>query len=753
MTYPLLPYSRLVLDLMKEIPGIYEIPVSLRARAAEVDIKRLESAARAAIRNHPVLSMKFDSSGHHPCLLPDEFHGPYHSVRIYKDGDYVFLSASFNRILGDMTSLVILAEDFSRAYRGLELETDGYVGYLEAYERMKGSQRYASSKKWLQNEFGTLSCPVAPSTDSPSDSTEFKDTGLLYGSIPYSETLLHDEHVTLSGFVSLCTAMAIMDCEGTDEAALTWAYSGRDSIGEQRIFGSLHKDIPFVIRRSDSPSELFRQARQQLRSGIAHSDYPYTLTPPDTAVWNYAVNVVHQPDASEVLSTFPFKIETVENTDSKPQIAYSLLDIELGKVSDGSASMLYRYSAAHYRKESMERFAALVSSNAEWLLGGHHRATRRLEEIISSDKDVSACILHSIQSAAEHCPDLRMNPVRSLDGLYSFLDRFLTSMPWESLGLGEEMSLFRRIDQSTGYFLYLFDQPLEELEGRGYLYPSVQFIPEVAEWIKAFNNEWREYLDSPASWDESCLRSVSSDPLFGLGCGWYESPDNWHCWNDFFSRKLSGPAARPIGEATVTAPADGVLQETWRIADNSCLEVPEGVCMKTASVRSVAELLGDSPYRECFAGGLFVHQMLDFYDYHRFHSPVSGTLLEFRTIDGISGSGGIVVWNPGLGRYEYSNPGEPGFQMLETRGAVVIDAGSLGLVAVVAVGMAQVCSVNWTPGLKAGTEVRKGDELGFFLCGGSDLALLFQKNVNLQVASEPGRHLSMGEDLMDIKLK
>lgn len=749
MNYPLLPYSRLVLDLMGEVPGVYDIPVLLCASASEADAARLEDAMRAAVRNHPVLSMRLDASGHHPGDLADELHGQYHSITITEEYGYVFVRATFNRILGDMASLLVLADDVSRAYRGLGLEPDAYQEYLHDFQALQDSPRGASLKRWLDDEFGSLVCPVRPHTDAPLEDVAMQQQGIFCDTIPSSGAVLHREHVTPSGFVSLCAALAIMDYEDSDSAALTWACSGRDSAREQRVFGSLHRDIPFAISRSADPAVLFRQARRQLRSGIAHSDYPYTLTPPHTEVWNYAVNVLEQPDLGAVLASFPFHIEALDPSDGGPQQAYSLLDIELSQTEDGAIDLLYRYSAAHYSPESIGRYASLVRSNAAWLLGGHHRETHRLEEMIAGDAELAGLFRRSLEIAAGRCPDLRLNPVRSLEGLYAFLDRFLVSMPWESLGLGEDdMSLFRRIDQSTGYFLYLFDQPLPELEGCGYLFPSLQYVPEVAAWIRDYNNAWRAYLDSPGSWDSSYYELASSDPLFGIGSGWYETPDHWRCWNDFFSRRLSGPEARPLGYGAVAAPADGVLQESWKIGGDSRLVVPEGVCLKTASVRSVADLIGDSPYREEFSGGLFVHQTLDFYDYHRFHSPVDGTVVDMRLIDGISGSGGVVVWNSDRGRYEYCNPGEPGFQMVETRGVVVLQTGGYGLVALVAVGMAQVCSVNWAPGLDVGTALHKGDELGYFLCGGSDVVLLFQKNVKLQLASEPGKHLLMGEGLM-----
>ena len=56
---------------------------------------------------------------------------------------------------------------------------------------------------------------------------------------------------------------------------------------------------------------------------------------------------------------------------------------------------------------------------------------------------------------------------------------------------------------------------------------------------------------------------------------------------------------------------------------------------------------------------------------------------------------------------------------------IVIDSPEVGLVAVLPVGMCFVSSVHLTP--EVGARLQKGDEFGFFLFGGSDIVMLFQK--------------------------
>ncbi len=111
--------------------------------------------------------------------------------------------------------------------------------------------------------------------------------------------------------------------------------------------------------------ELIREARNQIRSGIAHSDYPYTLTAPYNKRWNYAVNVLHMRNNVEIEKSIPFPVEDIPASPQK--YAYALLDVEIHEKPE-SLQLVYRYSATHYKPESIRRFAALVRKYVEWLL-------------------------------------------------------------------------------------------------------------------------------------------------------------------------------------------------------------------------------------------------------------------------------------------------------------------------------------------------------------------------------------------------
>jgi len=340
--------------------------------------------------------------------------------------------------------------------------------------------------------------------------------------------------------------------------------------------------------------------------------------------------------------------------------------------------------------------------------------------------DLRALLEQRLQQAAIENPHPETNPVRTIEDWCAYVERFAHLMPWQTMDIGEDASFFRRIDQNIGYFYFLLG--------------DLQYEPRVAQWLKEYNIAWGEWLSSPESWKEEYYQLALSDPLFELASNRYESPDNWHSWNDFFARKLRKPYTIHHTPYTFISPCDGVISE-------------EGL-IKTASISNWLDLLGDSQYREDFAGGETFHIVLDVFDYHRFHMPCNGMVLECKTIQGIHAGGGEIIWDEAEDRYRYVQCGVTDFQMLETRGVLIIDTSVFGKIALVPVGVQQVSSVQWTfsnvqctmYNVQSPLILRQGDELGCFLFGGSDVVLFF----------EPGRaphitpqNVKVGDSLID----
>lgn len=327
--------------------------------------------------------------------------------------------------------------------------------------------------------------------------------------------------------------------------------------------------------------------------------------------------------------------------------------------------------------------------------------------LLTKYPDLRALLERELQRAAKENPHLETNPVRTIEEWCAYVERFAHCMPWQAMDIGEDRSFFRRIDQNIGYFYFLLG--------------DLQYEPRVAQWLKEYNTAWGEWLSSSDSWNDSYYSLARTDARFELDTDRYESPSNWHSWNDFFARKLRNPFNIQHSTFNFISPCDGEIAFSP---------------VKTATIANWLDLLGDSPYRETFAGGETTHIVLDVFDYHRFHMPCDGTVLECKTIEGIHAGGGVIIWDEEHGRYRYDQLGVTDFQMLETRGVLVLDTPDFGKMAIVPVGVQQVSSVLWTfenresliPNSLIPNPVmlRQGAELGCFLFGGSDVVLFFE---------------------------
>ena len=377
------------------------------------------------------------------------------------------------------------------------------------------------------------------------------------------------------------------------------------------------------------------------------------------------------------------------------------------------------------------------------------QASRDLQAMLEADPALMALMKKTIAKAAEINPDHDTNPVRSVEEFYDYMDWAVTCMPWSMMDDERHPTLYDSIDQSIDYIWFLLDQPLEELEDKGYYYPVLEYHEPIATWLRDYSVEWGAFLSTEESWNDIYYQRVKSDPSMNMQHGWYADTNVWHSFNEWFSRYLVDPSVRPIADSTVASPADATPQGIGGIDENGNVIHHDGVVIKSARFNSVSQLIGpDSQYADAFKGGTLTHTFLDVNDYHRYHFPVSGTIVEMNKIPATNAVGGIVRWDAEKGRY-ILDCDVPGWQMIETRDCVIVDTDEYGLVAILPIGMSQICSCNWEENLKVGSKVEKGDPMGYFLFGGSDIVMVFQSCVDVDFLCEAEgdgyAHILMGE--------
>jgi len=285
------------------------------------------------------------------------------------------------------------------------------------------------------------------------------------------------------------------------------------------------------------------------------------------------------------------------------------------------------------------------------------------------------------------------------------------------------------------WFYWLIDQPLDSLDGG-----VLQDIPWFADFLVWWADDWGEFLDRPESFNEAILSTfIDESPRFRIEDSMIgtparsNDPSGWLTFNQFFARELN-PGLRPItslaDNTTVTVPADCTFKEHFEISEDGTIEPPI-VIKGTHTYASVQQLLHGSKYADAFNGGHFIHLFLGPYSYHRFHTPVAGTVEECYALTGqvylqVSLSGG---------QFEAADSAKDGYEFLQARGVLTVDTagsafGDVGVVAVLPIGMCQVSGVNMTH--EPNTTCAKGDEFGYFTFGGSDIIILVQKGTHPQ---------------------
>lgn len=379
--------------------------------------------------------------------------------------------------------------------------------------------------------------------------------------------------------------------------------------------------------------------------------------------------------------------------------------------------------------------------------------TSELVELTETDFRLREMLEKSIKKANEVNGDHEMNPVDNLTDYFQFVERTSKLIPRAVLENPSD-PIRDRVLQNICYFYFLIDQELPKLEEEGRYKNTLQYYDPFAEWLRDFVDSWGEFLDTEESWNREIYLEFASNQRFGLQEDWYESPSNWDTFNDFFARRLRSPDVRPVelGESVVTSPADSTPQGVWNINQNS--EISTGVRIKNVHQYSIDNLLGgDSEYAGSFAGGTLTHTFLNVNDYHRYHFPVNGEVVEKSKIRENVAMG--VEWDEDSELYEPVT--STGWQFSQTRSCVVVDTGECGLVALIPVGMAHVSSVHFADDVQVGAEFEKGDLLGKFQFGGSDFVMLFQEEAGFEMnaakesptGGEGGRptyeHVRMGE--------
>jgi phosphatidylserine decarboxylase len=243
----------------------------------------------------------------------------------------------------------------------------------------------------------------------------------------------------------------------------------------------------------------------------------------------------------------------------------------------------------------------------------------------------------------------------------------------------------------------------------------------LAAWCEFLSSADSRYVlnDSPSGWMGEAARQA-------IGIEQYRhDPDDKYwgfaSWNDFFTRRLA-EGARPVASPDDDSVIVSACESTpYGLATDVQLQDRFWIKSQPYSLQDM--LAGDESAGQ-FVGGTVYQAFLSATNYHRWHSPVAGTIVRAFVKEGTY----------------YSEPDSEGADATEPRNSqsylahvaaravIVIEADNpvIGQVAFVPVGMSEVSSCVIDEHIRPGYHVAKGEELGYFQFGGSTHCLVFR---------------------------
>jgi len=341
-----------------------------------------------------------------------------------------------------------------------------------------------------------------------------------------------------------------------------------------------------------------------------------------------------------------------------------------------------------------------------------HPVLQEFQELIDTDPVVRMYLNQMIEQVPSSKP-YRKRHLESVEQMLRLINELLTMAP----EFGESSMVATPLNA-------ILDWPMGTPAGFGAFRD-----PRINAMLKKILGAWCEFLsgadslyvlnDSPTGW--KCAEAQRK-----VGMGQYEhDPQDEHwgftSWNDFFTRHFKD------GERPVASPEDD------KVIVSACESTPYGISTDVqrqdrfwikSQPYSLQDMLANDDSVNQFVGGTVYQAFLSAINYHRWHSPVAGTVVRAFVQEGTYYS---EADSEGKDAVEPTNS-QSYLAHVAARAIILIEADDpvIGLMAFVPVGMSEVSSCMIDSKVTPGYHVEKGEELGHFQYGGSTHCLVFR---------------------------
>lgn len=183
--------------------------------------------------------------------------------------------------------------------------------------------------------------------------------------------------------------------------------------------------------------------------------------------------------------------------------------------------------------------------------------------------------------------------------------------------------------------------------------------------------------------------------------------DPYGSFNEFFIRRLKPGARQIIGDQD-KMPAFAEARYFGHSSIDDSVTIPvKGAYLKAQ------DMIGETQWTKDFEGGPFLVARLCPVDYHRFHFPDDGEVLNFRPVHGVLHSVNPIALKK-----------KEDIFITNERHVTIMQTKNFGKLAYIEVGAICVGRIVQTSELKT---FKRGEEKGYFLFGGSTVVVLGEK--------------------------
>ncbi|HWF34900.1 MAG TPA: phosphatidylserine decarboxylase family protein [Solirubrobacteraceae bacterium] len=360
-----------------------------------------------------------------------------------------------------------------------------------------------------------------------------------------------------------------------------------------------------------------------------------------------------------------------------------------------------------------------------WLVGHRRRVEARGEQVVLHP------VLAEFQGLIETDPVVRMSVNEMIEQVPStkpYRQRHLESVEQLLRLINEVLTMAPEFGSQASMVATPLGAILDWTMGTPAGFAAYR-DPRINAMLRKILTTWCEFLSSSDSLyvlNESPSGWKSPEAQRVIGIEQYEhDPEDEHwgfaSWNDFFTRRFKQ------GERPVASPDDD------KVIVSACESTPYGITTDVqrqdrfwikSQPYSLADMLVHDDCVDQFVGGTVYQAFLSAVNYHRWHSPVAGTVVRAFVTEGTYYSEADAE---GSDAVEPTNS-QSYLAHVAARAVILIEADDpvIGLIAFVPVGMSEVSSCMVDAKVKPGYHLAKGEELGYFQYGGSTHCLVFR---------------------------